>query len=184
MRVFKKYSFILFFFHWVAKGEPGDLIDYNFQENISLDVIQAGLIIAGGGLGFSPPEFTISTYDIRYESQKPDGNLDTLSGLVAIPNSTTQAFPTTMGLISKYFSHKFIKLNDVSGTTLAIIIPSISFITKPLRARSSVSQTAYSSAVRLMFVEVLQLPTQFVFLYTAKPVFVFPQSITRSIGFP
>ena len=93
MRVCIKYFFILFFFHWVAKGEPGDLIDYNFQENISLDVIQAGLIIAGGGLGFSPPEFTISTYDIRYESQKPDGNLDTLSGLVAIPNSTTQAFP-------------------------------------------------------------------------------------------
>jgi len=93
MRVFKKYTFILFFFHWVTKGEPGDLIDYNFQENISLDVIQTGLIIAGGGLGFSPPEFTISTYDIRYESQKPDGNLDTLTGLVAIPNSTTQAFP-------------------------------------------------------------------------------------------
>ena len=93
MRVFKKYTFILFFFHWVTKGEPGDLIDYNFQENISLDVIQTGLIIAGAGLGFSPPEFTISTYDIRYESQKPDGNLDTLSGLVAIPNSTTQAFP-------------------------------------------------------------------------------------------
>ena len=70
MRVFKKYTFILFFFHWVTKGEPGDLIDYNFQENISLDVIQTGLIIAGGGLGFSPPEFTISTYDISYESQK------------------------------------------------------------------------------------------------------------------
>ena len=65
MRVFKKYTFILFFFHWVIKGEPGDLIDYNFQENISLDVIQTGLIIAGGGLGFSPPEFTISTYDIK-----------------------------------------------------------------------------------------------------------------------
>ncbi|MEL1232879.1 MAG: dockerin type I repeat-containing protein [Candidatus Neomarinimicrobiota bacterium] len=93
MRVFKKYTFILFLIHWVIKGDPGDLIDYNFQENISLDVIQTGLIIAGGGLGFSPPEFTISTYDIRYESQKPDGNLDTLSGLVAIPNSTTQAFP-------------------------------------------------------------------------------------------
>ena len=93
MKVFQKYIFILFLFQWKAKADPGDLIEYNFQESISLDVIQTGLIIAGGGLGFSPPEFTISTYDIRYESQDPDGNLDTLSGLVAIPNSTTQAFP-------------------------------------------------------------------------------------------
>ena len=92
-KFYQIYTLLFFFLPLISKGDSGDLIEYNFQDNISLDVIQSGLIIAGGGLGFSPPEFTISTYDIRYESQDPDGNLDTLSGLVTVPNSTTQAFP-------------------------------------------------------------------------------------------
>ena len=92
-KFYQKYSLLLFFLPLITKGDSGDLIEYNFQESISLDVIQTGLIIAGGGLGFQTPEYTISTYDIRYESQDSDGNLDTLSGLVAIPNSATEAFP-------------------------------------------------------------------------------------------
>ena len=92
-KFYQKYSLLLFFLPLITKGDSGDLIEYNFQESISLDVIQTGLIIAGGGLGFSPPEFTISTYDVKYESENSDGVLDTLSGLVAIPNSTTMAFP-------------------------------------------------------------------------------------------
>ena len=56
-KFYQKYALLLFLLPLIAKGDSGDLIEYNFQESISLDVIQTGLIIAGGGLGFSPPEF-------------------------------------------------------------------------------------------------------------------------------
>ena len=77
----------------IISSEPGDLVSFNYQDNIGLATIETGLIIAGGGLGFPTPAYTISTYDIKYQSQNSNGTLDTLSGLVSIPNSTTRAFP-------------------------------------------------------------------------------------------
>ena len=90
----KKRYFVYFFlfFPFIAEGEPGDLIEYNYQESFDLTAIEIGLAIVGG-LGFATPEYTISCYDIKYESENSEGNLDTLSGLVVIPNSVTQAFP-------------------------------------------------------------------------------------------
>ena len=89
----KRYLIYLFlFFPFIAEGEPGDLIEYNYQESIDLTAIEIGFAIVGG-LGFATPEYTISCYDVKYESENSEGNLDTLSGLVVIPNSVTQAFP-------------------------------------------------------------------------------------------
>ena len=77
----------------IVSSEPGDLVSFNYQDNIGLATIEAGLLFVGGGLGFPTPAYTISTYDIKYQSQNSNGTLDTLSGLVSIPNSTTLAFP-------------------------------------------------------------------------------------------
>ena len=82
----------LIIINYTLNAEPGDLIEYNFQENIGLTAIEIGFALIGG-LGFAVPEYSISSYDIKYESQDSEGNLDTLSGLVVVPNSETKAFP-------------------------------------------------------------------------------------------
>ena len=44
--------------------------------------------------GFDPvADYSISAYDIHYESHSVSGTVDTLSGLVIIPHSSTEAFP-------------------------------------------------------------------------------------------
>ena len=47
-------------------SDPGDLVSYDYQENIGLSTIETGLTIIGGGLGLSPPVYTISVYDIPF----------------------------------------------------------------------------------------------------------------------
>ena len=90
-----KCRFVLLFLSLsIIFSDPGDLVSYDYQENIGLSTIETGLTIIGGGLGLSPPVYTISIYDIRYETELNDGSIDTLSGLVSIPNSTSLAFPT------------------------------------------------------------------------------------------
>ena len=72
------------------KSEPGQLIDYNHQTTMTQDDINFILWFAG----FDPVAvYDISVYDIHYESHSENGTVDTLSGLVIIPYSPTEAFP-------------------------------------------------------------------------------------------
>lgn len=75
-------------------ADPGDLIDYNHQNSFSLTVLQ--IILNGMGNNFPLPTYPISVYDIQYESNRADGTIDTLSGLVSIPQSRTKAFPVAI----------------------------------------------------------------------------------------
>jgi len=75
-----------------ATPDPGDLIDYDYQEMIPISTIESVLSIIGLE-GLLPPIYSITIYDIQYESQGHENTIDTLTGLVAIPMSPTQAFP-------------------------------------------------------------------------------------------
>ncbi len=83
----------MFFFMILSgslKSEPGQLIDYNRQTMMTQDDINFILWFAG----FDPVAvYDISVYDIHYESHSENGTVDTLAGLVIIPNSPTEAFP-------------------------------------------------------------------------------------------
>ena len=83
----------MFFFMILSgslKSEPGQLIDYNHQTTMTQDDVNFILWFAG----FDPVAvYDISVYDIHYESHSENGTVDTLSGLVIIPYSPTEAFP-------------------------------------------------------------------------------------------
>ncbi len=89
----KKYLPIFFFFVILSgslKSEPGQLIDYTHQSTMTQDDVNIFLWFAG----FDPvADYGISVYDIHYESHSEYGTVDTLSGLVIIPHSPTEAFP-------------------------------------------------------------------------------------------
>ncbi len=87
---FLKFSLILLF-SFSINAEDGDLISYNQQSTLDLWMIE--FFLDGGGITGSNPIYPISIYDIKYESQRPDGTVDTLAGLVSIPNSPLEAFP-------------------------------------------------------------------------------------------
>jgi len=71
-------------------AEAGDLIDFNHQTTMTVEDINIILWFAG----FDPvADYSISAYDIHYESHSVSGTVDTLSGLVIIPHSSTEAFP-------------------------------------------------------------------------------------------
>ena len=87
-----KYKIIVFsILLSVVYSEDGDLISYNQQSTLDLWMIE--FFLNGGGISGSNPIYPISIYDIQYESQRPDGTLDTLAGLVSIPTSPLEAFP-------------------------------------------------------------------------------------------
>ena len=72
------------------KSQPGQLIDYTHQSTMTQDDINFILWFAG----FDPvADFDISVYDIHYESHSEYGTVATLTGLVIIPHSPTEAFP-------------------------------------------------------------------------------------------
>lgn len=84
------FIFLLFFQFGSLKSEAGQLIDYNHQTTMTQDDINLILWFAG----FDPvADYSISAYDIHYESHSVSGTVDTLSGLVIIPHSSTEAFP-------------------------------------------------------------------------------------------
>ena len=74
-----------------GSADSGDLIEYNYQSTFSITAIQFVLNSLGNGL--SIPVYPISVYDIQYESHSQLGTIDTLAGLVIIPQSPTEAFP-------------------------------------------------------------------------------------------
>ena len=91
--ILKRYLAVMFFFMILSgslKSEPGQLIDYNHQTTMTQDDVNFILWFAG----FDPVAvYDISVYDIHYESHSENGTVDTLSGLVIIPYSPTEAFP-------------------------------------------------------------------------------------------
>ncbi len=91
MKIKKSYIILYLFYFSTIKPDPGDLIEYNFQQTLSIAYIESILNILGGGI--SNTMYSISIYDIKYESYHSDNTVDTLSGLVCIPQSPTQAFP-------------------------------------------------------------------------------------------
>ena len=84
-------TFVLFFFSLFLLAEDGDIISYNQQTSLDLWMIE--FFLDGGGITGSNPIYPITIYDIQYESQRSDGTIDTLAGLVSIPLSPLEAFP-------------------------------------------------------------------------------------------
>ena len=91
MKFFKFSLISLLLFTSIMNAEDGDLISYNQQSTLDLWMIE--FFLDGGGITGSNPIYPISIYDIQYESQRPDGTVDTLAGLVSIPISPLEAFP-------------------------------------------------------------------------------------------
>ena len=133
-RFYHVYIFLFLFFPFVASSESGDLIEYNYQESIDLIALEIGFAVIGG-LGFATPEYTISSYDITYESENSEGNIDTLSGLVVFPNSATQAFPVlsyqrgTGILDSEAPSNNGLNLSNLEVFLVGYLATSSGFIT-------------------------------------------------------
>ena len=78
------------FFVISVKADPGDLIDYNLQASMTMDDINWLLMLMGTEADVA---YTISIYDIKYETEGEGGYIDTLTGLVVLPHSNTKAFP-------------------------------------------------------------------------------------------
>ena len=87
----KKDIFLFFFIPLVSFSDPGDLIEYNFQNTFSISTLNIFL----NSLGNSATNvlYPISVYDIKYESINHNGIVDTLSGLISFPHSNLDAFP-------------------------------------------------------------------------------------------
>ena len=94
MKRFNRLITILIYCFSFGWTEPGDLIDYNYQNSFSTSMID--IILSSMAYDLSLPVYPISVYDIHYESQHPDGTMDTLSGLICIPQSPTKAFPISV----------------------------------------------------------------------------------------
>ena len=91
MKIVKVYLGLWLYCGSFSSAEPGDLIEYNYQSTFSITAIQFVLNSLGNGL--SIPVYPISVYDIKYESHSQTGIIDTLAGLVIVPQSPTEAFP-------------------------------------------------------------------------------------------
>ena len=79
------------FSHIIVLSESGDLIEYNFQNTLSISTIN--IFLNGLGNNTSNALYPISIYDIKYESVDQNGIIDTLSGLISFPQSNIEAFP-------------------------------------------------------------------------------------------
>ncbi len=77
--------------HIVVLSDPGDLVEYNFQNTLSISTIN--IFLNGLGSNNSNVLYPISIYDIKYESIDENGIIDTLSGLISFPQSNLEAFP-------------------------------------------------------------------------------------------
>ena len=79
----------------IVSSEPGDLVEYNFQNRVPVTAINNIISSLANSLGFNSFDlnYSINIYDIHYESINVEGSLDTLSGLICIPESNTKSFP-------------------------------------------------------------------------------------------
>ena len=90
----KKIRLIIFCFIFIpiiSLSDPGDLVEYNFQNTLSISTIN--LFLNGLGSNISNVLYPILIYDIKYESIDQNGVIDTLSGLISFPQSNVEAFP-------------------------------------------------------------------------------------------
>ena len=91
MIIIKIFIILYFFCFSSVKSDSGDLIQFDFQETLSISYIESVLNILG--IDISNTMYSISVYDIKYESHRLDNTIDTLSGLVCIPQNQIEAFP-------------------------------------------------------------------------------------------
>ncbi|MBA64971.1 MAG: hypothetical protein CMG55_04130 [Candidatus Marinimicrobia bacterium] len=84
---------IISFICWpiIGLSDPGDLVEYNFQNNLSISTIN--IFLNSIGSNSSNVLYPIAIYDIKYESIDENGIIDTLSGLISFPQSSIEAFP-------------------------------------------------------------------------------------------
>ena len=75
----------------IVRAEPGDLISFNQRNSFSVEAID--LLLENFGPIAPSALYPIEVYDIEYESYNFDGSIDTLSGLVCIPQEPTKSFP-------------------------------------------------------------------------------------------
>ena len=90
MRIFR-YTTIIAITFSIGLSDPGDLVEYDYQNNFSIPSLQ--FILNSLGENFSNVLYPISVYDIKYESMSVNGSIDTLTGLVSIPQEPLKAFP-------------------------------------------------------------------------------------------
>ena len=115
-----------------ALSDPGDLINYNHQNTLSVTVIE--FVMNSLGTDLTLPVYPISIYDIQYESHRPDGTIDTLAGLLSIPQSPLEAFPIlsyqhgTTSLDSEAPSITGMSLDNFEVTLIGLISSSSGFI--------------------------------------------------------
>ena len=75
----------------ISFSDPGDLVEYNFQNTFSISTLNIFLNSLGNNT--TNVMYPISVYDIKYESIDHNGEVDTLSGLISFPQSNLEAFP-------------------------------------------------------------------------------------------
>ena len=75
----------------ISFSDPGDLVEYNFQNTLSISTLN--IFLNGLGNNSTNVMYPISVYDIKYESIDHNGAVDTLSGLISFPHSDLEAFP-------------------------------------------------------------------------------------------
>ena len=66
----------------IGLSDPGDLIEYNFQNTLSISTIN--IFLNSIGSNSSNILYPIVIYDISYESVDENGITDTLSGLISL----------------------------------------------------------------------------------------------------
>jgi len=114
-------------------AEPGNIISYELENQFSLNEIQIALSSFGALVG--DPVYSISVYKLYYESHRPSGEIDTLSGLVCIPNSPDKAFPIlsyqhgTMTLDNDAPSITGLTLNNIEIGLVGLAAAPAGFIT-------------------------------------------------------
>ena len=86
-----KFIFVLLLSSNFISSEPGDLVSFNQRNSFTIDAIES-LLENFGPLAPSPI-YEIEVYDVEYESHNSDGSIDTLSGLISIPQDITKSFP-------------------------------------------------------------------------------------------
>ena len=75
----------------ISFSDPGDLVEYNFQNTFSISTLN--IFLNSLGNNSTNVMYPISVYDIKYESIDHNGAVDTLSGLISFPHSNLDAFP-------------------------------------------------------------------------------------------
>ena len=125
--------FFIFFIPFVCFSEPGDLVEYNFQNTFSISTLN--IFLNGLGNNTTSALYPISVYDIKYESINNNGVGDTLSGLISFPHSNLEAFPIlayqhgTLILDSQAPSITGLSVNNIEALSVGLGTTPAGFIT-------------------------------------------------------